>query len=223
MFHSQAPHSVWRNLRLLTQYSSGATYFVRATSFSGATYSSGTPFLPQPVFLYVFGRNPQHMEADSHSGIYPPLTSTRRVLTSDSDALFWEAIFSVDVTSAEGLSKIVALVHSPSQITMARSLRDDQAQAFVDLIDRVSDSGRHPSVPRILIMRYSSSRYPVLTRNYLGGAHNYYTRFAKPVGFYPPRISLRQSSQMLVSFGGAVALQTSAKEGTRDGPWPSST
>ena len=153
----------------------------------------------------------------------PPLACTRRMLTSDSDALFWEALFSVDITSAEGLSKIVALVHSPSQITMARSLRDDQTQAFVDLIDRVSGLGRRPSVPLILIMRYSSSRCPTLTRNYLCGAHNYFTRFAKPVGCYPPRMSLRQSSHMLVSLSGAVALQTSAKESTRVGPWPSNT
>jgi hypothetical protein len=67
-----------------------------------------------------------------------------QTLTQTLDTLFWNAIFSMDITSAEGLSNISTLVHSPSKIAVARSLRGDNAQRVIDLIDRVSDSGRRP-------------------------------------------------------------------------------
>jgi len=54
------------------------------------------------------------------------------------DVFFWDAIFSTDVTSPEGLSNIATLLHSPSKIADARSLHGDQAQRFIDLLDQVS-------------------------------------------------------------------------------------
>ena len=60
-----------------------------------------------------------------------------QTLTEILDALFWDAIFSMDTSSAEGLSNISILVHSPSKITMARSLQGDDAQRLINLIDRV--------------------------------------------------------------------------------------
>ena len=60
-----------------------------------------------------------------------------QTLTRTLDALFWEAIFSMDITSAESLSSISTLVHSPSKITVARSLRGGNAERMIDLIDRV--------------------------------------------------------------------------------------
>ena len=44
----------------------------------------------------------------------------------------------MDVPSSESLSSIAILVHSPSRITEARSLQGDEAQSFINLIDRVS-------------------------------------------------------------------------------------
>jgi hypothetical protein len=67
-----------------------------------------------------------------------------QILTLTLDALFWDAIFSMDITSAEGLSNISTLVRSPPKVAVARSLRGDDAQRVIDLIDRVSDSGRRP-------------------------------------------------------------------------------
>ena len=58
----------------------------------------------------------------------------------------------MDITSVEGLSDITMLVQSPSKIHVARNLVGDQAQSFIDLIDQVSDLGKPPSVPRVLIM-----------------------------------------------------------------------
>ena len=66
-------------------------------------------------------------------------------LTQILDALFWDAIFSMDITSTEGLSRMSTLIHSPSKITTARSLQGDDAQRLINLIDRVSDSRRRTS------------------------------------------------------------------------------
>jgi hypothetical protein len=57
----------------------------------------------------------------------------------------------MDIASAEGLSNISTLVHSPSKITMARSLRGDDAQRLIDLIDQVSDSRRRPHGRMLLL------------------------------------------------------------------------
>ena len=67
-----------------------------------------------------------------------------QTLTQTLDALFWDTIFSTDITSAEDLSNVSTLVHSPSKITVARSLQGDNAQRMIDLIDQVSDSRRCP-------------------------------------------------------------------------------
>ena len=79
----------------------------------------------------------------SLSGKPPFLASSwrRRELTRTSDPLFWDTVFSMDITSTEALSNIVAIVYSPTKVDVARKLRGDKAQSFVDLIDRVSDSG----------------------------------------------------------------------------------
>jgi hypothetical protein len=79
-------------------------------------------------------------------GAHPSLWQNpcTKALTQALDTLFWDAIFSMDVTSAEGLSNISTLVHSPSKITAARSLQGDKAQTFIDLMDRVSDLGKRP-------------------------------------------------------------------------------
>lgn len=84
-----------------------------------------------------------------------------QTLNQISDALFWDAIFSTDITSVEGLSNITTLLQSPSKIHVARNLLGDQAQSFIDLIDRVSDLGKRPSVPRVLIMTSTASRVAV--------------------------------------------------------------
>ena len=65
-----------------------------------------------------------------------------KALTQTLDALFWDAIFSMDVTSEEGLSKVSTIVRSPSKIAEARSLQGDKAQRFIEQIDRVSDFGK---------------------------------------------------------------------------------
>ena len=75
-----------------------------------------------------------------------------QTLTEILDALFWDAIFSLDTSSAEGLSNISTLVRSPSKIAMARSLRGDDAQRLINLIDRVSDSRRRPHDRMLLLM-----------------------------------------------------------------------
>ena len=68
--------------------------------------------------------------------------------------------------------------------------------------------GYTPLVLRVLTMRQSFSHYRTLTRNYSGGAHDCFTRSAKPAGCYPPHMSFNQSSPMSVRLSGAAALQT---------------
>ena len=53
----------------------------------------------------------------------------------------------MDVTSLEGLSNIATLVQSRSEINAARSLRRDEAQRFIDRIDRVSELGNTCRLP----------------------------------------------------------------------------
>ena len=45
----------------------------------------------------------------------------------------------MDVTSPKGLSNIATLLQSRSEINVARSLRGDKAQRFIDRIDQVSE------------------------------------------------------------------------------------
>ena len=87
-------------------------------------------------------------------GAHPSLWQSpcTKTLTQTLDTVFWDASFSMDIASTEGLSNISTLVHSPSKITAARSLRGDKDQTFIDLIDRVSDSGKRPSGRMLLPM-----------------------------------------------------------------------
>lgn len=142
-----------------------------------------------------------------------PLVSIHHVaysgptLTSTPDTLFWDIVFSMDITSTEGLSTIAALLHSPSKIIEARNLRGDQARRLIDLLDLVSNSGKRPSVPRALTTRHSFSRCHALTRGYPDGLHNCFTSFVDPAGCYPPHMLFVRSSAMLVSLNGQVASQ----------------
>ena len=125
-----------------------------------------------------------------------------------SDPLFWDTIFSMDITSAEVLSSIATIVYSPTKVDMARELQGEEAQSFVDLIDRVSDAGELPSVLRVLIMRHSFSLYPTSMGDCSDGARDCSTRSVKLAGYYPPHMSFNQSSPMLASLGGAGVLRT---------------
>ena len=55
------------------------------------------------------------------------------------DIQFWTSIFSSEITSDECLSKVRSLLSCLSKITVARSFKGNEAQAFVDFLDRVSN------------------------------------------------------------------------------------
>ena len=99
------------------------------------------PFMPQGLRPQAFrpsvagAAKPAPLTSYLHQSLYPH----RMNVHPDYDTHFWDTIFSTDITSAEGLSNIAALVHSPSKVTAARGLRGGQAQDMIDLIDRVSD------------------------------------------------------------------------------------
>jgi len=136
------------------------------------------------------------------------LSSRGQALTSTSDALFWDTIISTDVTPADNLPNIVTIVYSPTKINVARSLRGDQAQSFIDLLDRVSGQSKLTSGFLVLIIGRFSPRYPISIRKYSGGAHNCSIRSAKLTGRFPPHILSNQTSPTLVSSSGRAALQT---------------
>ena len=54
------------------------------------------------------------------------------------DAQFWAKIYSMDTASTECLSEVQALLICPFKIEAARSLRGNEAQKFIDFLDRVS-------------------------------------------------------------------------------------
>ena len=137
-----------------------------------------------------------------------PFICDGQTLTFTLDTHFWDTIFSMDITSAEGLSNFSTLVHSPSEIVVARSLRGDKAQSFIDIIDHVSDPGKHPLILRTLMMRHSFSCYRNLTRNYVGDPRGYSTKSAKSAGFCLPLISFSQNLPVSANSVGAVALRT---------------
>ena len=142
------------------------------------------------------------------SGAHSSLHLRWITLIHTPDALFWDTIFSMDVTSTEDHLNIATLLSSPSKIIDAINLQGDQAQRFIDLIDQVSDSANFlPSAPRALIIRYSFSCYHTLIRSYLGGVHGCFTRSAKLAGYYPPHTFFSQSPPILVNLSGAAALR----------------
>lgn len=99
------------------------------------------------VFLrnHLWDVRPHPFESTMQDSFQPTASEIRW----PADTLFWDTIFSMNITSAECLPNISTLVHSPSKISEARSLQGDQAQSLIDLIDQVCDSGRRPSVPRV--------------------------------------------------------------------------
>ena len=60
--------------------------------------------------------------------------------SSSSTAILYHGLYVTDMPAAESVLNIRSLIHSPSRITIARSLRDEEAQGFIDFIDRVSDT-----------------------------------------------------------------------------------
>ncbi|KAF9648137.1 kinase-like protein [Thelephora ganbajun] len=60
-----------------------------------------------------------------------------RWLVLSLDVQFWTNIYSVDITSNECLSKVRTLLSCPSKIAVARSFQGNEAQIFIDFLDRV--------------------------------------------------------------------------------------
>ena len=77
----------------------------------------------------------------SPSHRHPPLRSVRidRCLAEALDACSLTGEYPMEITPRECFSKIGALLCCPSRVTAARSLRGNEAQEFVDLLDQVSE------------------------------------------------------------------------------------
>ena len=54
------------------------------------------------------------------------------------DVQLWANIHSMDITSEECLTKVRSLLSCRSNMNVARSLQGEEAQAFIDFLDRVS-------------------------------------------------------------------------------------
>ena len=74
------------------------------------------------------------------SGAIPLLRPqwTGHWFTGSLDVQFWTDIFSMEITSNECLTKVRSLLNCPSKIAIARSFRRNEAQTFIDFLDRVS-------------------------------------------------------------------------------------
>ena len=74
------------------------------------------------------------------SGTLPPLLphQTDHQPIQPPDVQFWANLFSMETASNECLSKVRSLLGCPSGIAVARGFRGNEAQTFVDFLDRVS-------------------------------------------------------------------------------------
>jgi hypothetical protein len=77
-------------------------------------------------------------------------------LIESSDSQFWANIYSTEITSSECLPKIWSLFSCPSKIAVARSFQGNEAQTFIDFMDRVSKS-RAPCLGNLLISPRASN------------------------------------------------------------------
>ena len=66
----------------------------------------------------------------------PPATSATS--TASSSPILYDGPRAADTSAAGSILNIWSLIHSPSRITIARSLRGKEAQRLIDLIDQVS-------------------------------------------------------------------------------------
>ena len=77
-----------------------------------------------------------------HSGALSPFLSwgqqTHPSFTASSTTLLYDDIYMVDMSAEESVSNIRSLIHSPSWIAVARSLRGEEAQGLIDFIDQAS-------------------------------------------------------------------------------------
>lgn len=74
---------------------------------------------------------------------------------------FWTSIYSTEITSNECILKVRSLLTCPSKIAVARSFTGNEAQTFIDFLDRV----RKSRAPRLDNLRFQTQ---VLTQPSLG-------------------------------------------------------
>ena len=90
-----------------------------------------------PRYQYPASAN-MPCEADLPSSLPPRTQQIGHRLTKSLDMQFWANIYSMEITSNECLSKVQSLLSCPSKIAAARSFQGDEAQTFIDFLDRVS-------------------------------------------------------------------------------------
>ena len=67
-----------------------------------------------------------------------------------SDSRFWAEIYMMEISSEECLTKVRSLLTCKSNIDVTRSFQGEEAQAFIDFLDRVSKLRCGVSVPQPL-------------------------------------------------------------------------
>jgi len=85
----------------------------------------------------------------------PSSTVDRHRLIESVDTQFWTSIYSAEITSSERLLAVRSLLSCPSKIAVARSFKGNEAQTFIDFLDRVSEvcAPRHTNLrfkPQVL-------------------------------------------------------------------------
>jgi len=112
----------------------------------------------------------------------------------------------MEVTSDEYLSEVRSLLNCPSKITRVRNLRGDEAQMFIDSLDRVSKLGPCFSVTYRVKRRFLHDHASMTnTGNAVYGSS---PRSAEHAGSYPPRIFFNKTSYKLGHFIATAGAQS---------------
>ena len=107
-------------------------------------------------------------------------------LIQSSDIQFPAKLCSMEATSTECLSEVRSLLRCPFKIAAARSLQGNEAQMFIDFLDRVSGLRATPLglTTERSGHRFSSSH--LLTTYFAGGVSCCSQKSANSVASYPP-------------------------------------
>ena len=130
-----------------------------------------------------------------------------RQLIEPLDVKYSANIHSMKITSNECISEVQSLLSCPLKISRTRSIQGNQAQSFVDSLDRVSGYYvRHTSAAHGVEYRFLHGHVSMV--NSSSAAYDFFPRSAKQTGSFPHRIFSAGSSCALDWFTTRVGLRS---------------
>ena len=132
-----------------------------------------------------------------------------------------------NTSTAEFVPIISSFIHSPSSIAFVRSLRGEEAQGLIEIINQVRIVQSEHTVTPLNVWELNIGHRPLRCLNWTKSSGNnactYCTRCAKTAKHCRPRIPCSKDLCVPVPFAVTVDLQTSAQETTWGAALPSNT